>query len=60
MTSEISESDDRNRWAPADELLKLYVRKFAAVDLPEHVRKSFAWYFRKLCADETGIRSWTT
>ncbi|MBT8445040.1 MAG: UTP--glucose-1-phosphate uridylyltransferase, partial [Gammaproteobacteria bacterium] len=44
-----------NSWAPSEELLKLYLEKLKAEGLPEHVGNSFAWYFEKLCANETGV-----
>jgi len=44
-----------NSWAPSEELLQLYSQKLEAEGLPEHVGSSFAWYFEKLCANETGV-----
>ena len=32
-----------------------YARKFDENGLPEHVKRSFSWYFRQLCANETGV-----
>ena len=49
-------NDDTTRsWAAPDALLQLFAKKMAAAELPDHVQKNFAWYFNKLCANETGI-----
>ncbi len=48
-------SDHPAGWASREDLLPLYMEIFEAHAVPEHVRSSFAWYFGKLCANETGI-----
>jgi len=44
-----------NDWQPAEELLPAYLKKMRAADLPDYVQDSFAYYFRLLCAQQTGI-----
>lgn len=55
MTTTSNEPGDRPGWSASDDLLPLYLQKLGAEGLPEHVKNSFAWYFRKLCANETGV-----
>lgn len=47
--------DHRTGWASCEDLLDLYMQKLEGDELPNHVKKSFAWYFKKLYANETGV-----
>lgn len=44
-----------NDWRSADELLPAYLEKMRAAELPPYVQDAFAYYFRLLCAQQTGI-----
>jgi UTP--glucose-1-phosphate uridylyltransferase len=55
MTKASGNLDHRDTWGPCDELLDQYMQKLDADELPNHVKKSFAWYFKKLYANETGV-----
>lgn len=55
MTSASGNLDDRATWAPYNDLLERYMQKLSADRLPDHVKKTFAWYFKKLYENETGV-----
>ena len=42
-------------WSPTEQLLSEHLQKLDADGLPDYIKKSFGLYFRKLCADETGV-----
>ncbi len=55
MTKASGNLDHRATWAPYEDLLDLYMQKLDADQLPDHVKTSFARYFKKLYANETGV-----
>lgn len=55
MTNAPGNPDHRTEWSSCDDLLNLYMQKLDADGLPDHVKNSFARYFKRLCANETGV-----
>ncbi|MDJ0928577.1 MAG: UTP--glucose-1-phosphate uridylyltransferase [Gammaproteobacteria bacterium] len=51
MTHDVETVD----WSSTNDLLNLHLRKIAADGLPDYIKNSFSLYFRKLCANETGV-----